>query len=213
MSKTSEDNTTLCGQVDSEMEGQVVRVAGMVSSLRTMLTRDGQTSVSAVIEDLDGCIEVVAWSRVYAQTKDQWVEGNILLVEGKVRERADQLQIVCERVWRYDLGPQKHENSVGRTVQEAVVLPKEEKTPERKRLTLTLQQTDDHQTDIALLHDAIAILQDYSGDDEVNLTVSNGTKIFKLKMCQLRISYSDELRRRLAALIGPANIKVERFKI
>ena len=211
--KTTEDNTTLCGQVDAEMTGQVVRVAGMVSSLRTMQTRDGQTSVNAVMEDLDGCIEVVAWSRVYAQTKEFWMEGNILLVEGKVRERADQLQIVCERVRRYDLEPQKCDNLLERPVQKTVPMHNGEKSPERVRLILMLQQTDDAQADVIQLHAIVALLQDYPGDDEVGLTVSNGTKIFKLKMCQSRVAYCDELRRRLAALIGYDNIRVESLKI
>jgi DNA polymerase-3 subunit alpha len=212
ISKMAEDNTMLCGQVDAEMEGQVVRVAGMVASLHTMLTRDGQTSVNAILEDLDGRLEVVAWSRVYTQTKDLWVEGSILLVEGKVRERADQLQIVCERVRRYDLEPQKQEKHVAQAVQTTASLPMEGKSSQRLRLTLVLQQTDDQQADIAQLHAVAAVLQDYSGDDEVNLTVGNGTKIFKLKMCQWRVAYCDELRQRLAGIIGSDNIKVESLK-
>ncbi|RJO62968.1 MAG: DNA polymerase III subunit alpha [Dehalococcoidia bacterium] len=208
--QAAEDNTTLCGQIDHEMEGQVVRVAGMVASLHTMLTRDGQTSVSAVLEDLDGRIEVMAWARIYAQTKELWCEGNILLVEGKVRERADQMQIVCERVRRYDLEPQKKERPAARVATPPPAV--EKKTAERQRLTITLQQTDDAQADIAQLHAVMAVLHDYPGNDEVSLTVSNGTKIFKLKMGQVRVAYSDELRRRVAALIGADGIKTEVIK-
>jgi DNA polymerase III subunit alpha len=209
--QAAEDNTTLCGQIDSEMEGQVVRVAGMVESMHTMLTRDGQTSLSAVLEDLDGRIEVMAWSRVYAQTKELWQEGNILLVEGKVRERADQMQIVCERVRRYDLEPQRKEKPAARPAAQPNNT-REEKAVERQRLTVTLQQTSDAEADIAQLHAVMAVLQDYPGDDEVSLTVSNGTKIFKLKMGQVRVTYGDELRRRVAALIGSDSIKVESIK-
>jgi DNA polymerase-3 subunit alpha len=212
ISQAAGDNTTLCGQIDAEMEGQVVRVAGMVASLHTMLTRDGQTSVSVVLEDLDGRIEVMAWARIYSQTKELWIEGNILLVEGRVRERADQMQIVCERVRRYDLESQKREKPIARTAASLPVV-KEEKTAERLRLTVTLQQTEDQQADIAQLHAVMAVLQDYPGNDEVSLTVSNGTKIFKLKMGQVRVSYGDELRRRVAALIGNDGIKIEVIKV
>ena len=206
--QAAEESTTLCGQIDAEMDGQVVRVAGMVASLHTMLTRDGQTSVSAVLEDLDGRIEVMAWARIYSQTRDLWCEGNILLVEGKVRERADQMQIVCERVRRYDLEPQKREKPAVRVVTQPPTA-KEEKAAERLRLTITLQQTDNAQADIAQLHSVMAVLQDYPGSDEVSLTVSNGTKIFKLKMGQMRVTCNDELRRRLAALIGSDGIRIE----
>ncbi|MGA3093880.1 MAG: OB-fold nucleic acid binding domain-containing protein, partial [Dehalococcoidales bacterium] len=212
ISQAAEDNTTLCGQIDAEMDGQVVRVAGMVASLHTMLTRDGQTSVSAVLEDLDGRIEVIAWARIYSQTRDLWCEGNILLVEGKVRERADQMQIVCERVRRYDLGLQKREKPAARVVTQPPTA-KEEKAAEHLRLTITLQQTDNAQADIAQLHSVMAVLQDYPGSDEVSLTVSNGTKIFKLKMGQMRVTCNDELRRRVAALIGNDGIKTEVIKV
>jgi len=148
---------------------------------------------------------------VYAQTKELWQEGNILLIEGKVRERADQMQIVCERVRRYDLEPQRKEKPVARSAAQPNNT-REEKAVERQRLTVTLQQTPDAEADIAQLHAVMAVLQDYPGDDEVSLTVSNGTKIFKLKMGQVRVTYGDELRRRVAALIGSDSIKVESIK-
>jgi len=155
---------------------------------------------------------VMAWARIYSQTRDLWCEGNILLVEGKVRERADQMQIVCERVRRYDLEPQKREKPAARVVTQPPTA-KEEKAVEHLRLTITLQQTDNAQADIAQLHSVMAVLQGYPGSDEVSLTVSNGTKIFKLKMGQMRVTYNDELRRRLAALIGNDGIKIEVIKV
>jgi hypothetical protein len=32
-----------------------------------------------------------------------WHEGSIVLVEGKVRERADQMQVTCDRASQYEL--------------------------------------------------------------------------------------------------------------
>ena len=92
------------------------------------------------------------------------------------------------------------------------IISKEEKPVERQRLTVTLQQTLDAESDIAQLHAVMAVLQDYPGDDEVSLTVNNGTKVFKLKMGQVRVTYGEELRRRVTALIGSDSIKVEAIK-
>jgi DNA polymerase-3 subunit alpha len=212
MNRVAVDGCALCGQIDAEMEGQVVRVAGMVASLHTMLTRDGHTSVSAVLEDLDGRVEVMVWSRVYSQTKELWSEGSILLVEGKVRERADQMQIVCDTVRRYDLEPFKKDTA---QMQRAVAPSshvREEKPAGRQRLNITLRQTADQQADINLLHAVMAVLQEYPGDDEVNLMVNNGTRIFRLKMGQVRVAFSEELRRRLAAVIGDEDIETEALR-
>ena len=239
VSRAAADDTVLCGQVDREMEGQVVRVAGMVASIHPILTRDGQTSAAVTLEDLDGSIEVMVWSRVYNPTKELWQEGNIVLVEGKVRERADQMQVTCDRATRYELNapplpraplretedrPQpagkpetpeaaktekaprpnlKKETQKKETVKEEMPLPESTPKPvERKRLIITLQQTEDAAGDIARLHQIMALFQDYPGSDELSLVVSNGTKVFKLKMGQIRIGYCDDLRRRLGHLIG-----------
>ncbi|GAG93391.1 unnamed protein product, partial [marine sediment metagenome] len=57
--------------------------------------------VSAVLEDLDGRIETMVWPKLYSDTRDLWQEGNILLVEGKVRLRDDRVQLNCDHVRRY----------------------------------------------------------------------------------------------------------------
>jgi DNA polymerase-3 subunit alpha len=73
VSRVSADgDIVLCGQIDEEMENKVARVAGMVASIRLLTTRDGRASVSAVLEDMDGSVEVVAWPKVYSASKDMW---------------------------------------------------------------------------------------------------------------------------------------------
>jgi hypothetical protein len=121
------------------------------------------------------------------------------------------MQIVCERVRRYDLEPQRRDKPAARAATPPII-PREEKAVERMRLTVTLQQTPNAEADIAQLHAVMTVLQDYPGEDEVSLTVSNGTKIFKLKMGQVRVTFGDDLRRRVAALIGSDSIKVEAIR-
>jgi len=220
--RTAVDNTTLCGQIDAEMEGQTVRVAGMVASMRAILTRDGQTSLSAVLEDLEGKIEVMVWARVYNQTKDLWQEGSILLVEGKVRERADQIQIVCDRVSRYDIdtgaagvsaAPKSTAmmvaNSPGQGKEAAVAAAGELKPRELQRLFINMHQSADADADVARLHHIMQILKEYPGNDEVALSVANGTRVFKLKMGQVRVECCRELAERLAAIVGEDGVHIE----
>lgn len=220
--RTAVDNTTLCGQIDAEMEGQTVRVAGMVASMRAILTRDGQTSLSVVLEDLEGKIEVMVWARVYNQTRDLWQEGSILLVEGKVRERADQIQIVCDRVSRYDIdtgaagvsaAPKSTAmmaaNSSGQEKEAAVSAAGEVKPQEPRRLFINMHQSADADADVARLHRIMQILKEYPGDDELALSVTNGTKVFKLKMGQVRVECCRELSERLAAIVGEDGVHIE----
>ena len=95
--------TTLCGEIDAELKGQTVDIVGMVSSVRYLFTRERKPFASAVLEDLSGQVEVMVWPRVYDETGDLWQEGNILVVNGKVRlsVRDDRVQVSCEEVRSY----------------------------------------------------------------------------------------------------------------
>jgi DNA polymerase-3 subunit alpha len=210
--KAMAENTTLCGQVDEEMDGQTVMVAGMVSSVHHIVNKEGQASASVTLEDLNGKLEVMAWSRVFASTRDLWVEGNILLVDGKVKTRGDRPQLVCEHVRIYNLED--------KTLAKKVVAPKffespkanEEtvKTPGKtRRLTVRLKQTGDEAGDVKQLHDVIDILNEYPGDDVVNIIVDNGTKVFTMKMPNMHIGICSKMMSRLADKVGEDRIATD----
>ena len=54
---------TFCGQIDAELDGQTVVIAGRVISARYLLTRDRRSFASAILEDFSGQIEVMVWPR------------------------------------------------------------------------------------------------------------------------------------------------------
>ena len=212
-SKAASDNATLCGQIDAEMEGQTVTVAGMAASVRGLLTRDGQPSASVMLEDLDGKIEVMVWPRVYAPTRELWQEGNILLVEGKVRLRGDRVQLVCERVRHYQLEEVGDEAAVTpqpggapAAAEEVVAAPP---PAESRRLAISVSQTSDEAGDIAHLHKIINTLREFPGRDEVNLTVYDEKKVSRFRLSSIRVNYCPELHKRLLELVAEDEIKLE----
>lgn len=95
------DTTALCGEISDELDGQLVTLAGMVAAARTSVTRDGNTFATVELEDLNGRTEIVAWPKLYAQTKEFWQEGNVLLVEGKVSFRGDRGSVHADAVRLY----------------------------------------------------------------------------------------------------------------
>ena len=173
--KVASENTILCGHIDAELVGEVIVVAGMVASVRQSFTKDRRPFASVVLEDLDGRVEVMVWPNVYATTKELWEEGNILLVEGKVRLRDDRVQLSCETARRYQPEAAPRE--------EAVVA--EEPPPQARRLVISINQTADKESDAAYLHKLIEALRSFPGDDEVNLCVTNGERVFNLRLSNI----------------------------
>src|SRR3989304_3223546 len=68
------------------------------------LPRDRRAFLAAELEALSGSLEVTVWPELYEQTRELWMEGNILLVLVRVRERGERLQIGVQRVALYQEG-------------------------------------------------------------------------------------------------------------
>ena len=212
-SSITSETTALCGQIDAELAGQTVVVAGMVTSVFHLFTRDRQPFIRATLEDLDGRIEVMVWSRVYTNTRDLWEEGNILLVEGKVRVRDDRVQLNCDNVRRYQPEATQGEEvvtaepgEVPAAAEKATAYPESAQT---RRLIVSIIQTSDEASDIAYLHKLIDTLRGFPGEDEVNLRVINEEKVIKLKLFNMYINYCPELHQRLVEMVGEEGIRLE----
>ncbi|MBM4433042.1 MAG: DNA polymerase III subunit alpha, partial [Chloroflexi bacterium] len=204
--------TTLCGQIDAEMAGQTVVVAGIVTSIRQMFTRDRHIFVSAVLEDLDGSIEAMVWPRVYAETRDLWQEGSLLLVEGKVRLKDDRVQLTCDRVRRYQPEEPQEEKALSKPAETAEIPPPPVAEPaavKTQHLLISITQTNDKASDIAYLLRLIDTLKEFPGQDEVSLRVTNGEKIFNLSLSNIKVNYCPELHQRLADFVGKDKLKLD----
>jgi len=210
-SQAASGNTTLCGQVDAEMNGRSVTVAGVVAQLRQSFTRDGSAFISTILEDMDGRVEVMVWPKVYSQTKDLWQEGNVLLVEGTVKVRGDRVQIYCDHVRRYQLEESREGDMIEKPAVEQLPVETIKIEPEvkmkKKRLVIKLEQTRDKEKDIERLHYILAVLRQFPGGDEVNLSVISRGKISKLQLTRARCC--PELEAALAEVLDADNFSIE----
>ena len=199
-SRVASENTTLCGHIDAELVGQSVVVAGMVASVHQSFTKDRRPFASIVLEDLDGRVEVMVWPKVYASTKELWQEGNILLVEGKVRLRDDRVQLSCDSARRYQPEAVKKEE----------VAAREPEAPlKSRRLVISISQTSDEEADVVELRKLVELLRGFPGRDEVNLCVTNGDKVINLRMSNINVDYCPELHQCLVELVGEEGLEVE----
>ena len=203
-------DTKFCEEISVELDGHNIVIAGRVISARYLLTKDGRSFASAVLEDFSGQVEVMVWPKVYADTGDLWVEGNELVVQGKVRVRDERAQVSCDNVRLYQppqegeqvavkAPPKKPEIVAERPVSAAAV---------RQLLTISLHQTSDEAKDVALLGKIVTLLKSYSGHDEVRLNVINGGGAIPLKIPSLQTGYSTELKQRLIEMVGEAGLQV-----
>jgi DNA polymerase-3 subunit alpha len=94
-------NRLTLGQLSEEHMGQKVTLIGMLTGLRRVSTKKGDTMLIAQVEDLDGSVEMVVFPKAYEKYSKFWQEDAILAITAKVELRRDALQLVCEQVDEY----------------------------------------------------------------------------------------------------------------
>ncbi|MEW5958434.1 MAG: DNA polymerase III subunit alpha [Chloroflexota bacterium] len=77
-------HTVLLGELDETMHDQQVSVAGLVNSVRHHQTKKGDPMAFVEIEDIQATCEIIVFPRTYEEHKALLVEGNLVLVRGKV---------------------------------------------------------------------------------------------------------------------------------
>jgi DNA polymerase-3 subunit alpha len=189
----------LCGQIDAELKGQTVVVAGMLASVRQLTTKDSRPFVSGVLEDIDGTIEVTVWPEVYRQNEGLWKQGNIILMRGLVKLREERVQLVCQEARQYQPGlpPTKEETPLAEVKANRI----------GRQVVLSLSQSDDQSGDITRLKQIVSTLKRYPGQDRVRLMIIGGEGVVSLEWPELHTDYCPELRQQLASLVDREELK------
>jgi DNA polymerase-3 subunit alpha len=87
---------------DESLDGQRVVMGGIVTGLRTIVTRNKETMAVAAFEDLQGTVEVVVFPRMYATQGPTFTEGAILLIGGRVDHRGEEASLLADSVWVWE---------------------------------------------------------------------------------------------------------------
>lgn len=91
----------------------MVRVAGVVEEVRVIVTKKtGAEMAFAKIDDGTGTIEVVVFPRIFKETRDFWVEGQPLLIVGKVDMRDESPGVIVESIETLSSLSEKKEREV-----------------------------------------------------------------------------------------------------
>ena len=85
-------------------QGREATMAGMVGNTRRLYTRAGRPFCAAEVEDLSGAVEVTVWPELFERTQDLWIEGSIVVLQVRARERNGRLQIAVQQVEPFAMG-------------------------------------------------------------------------------------------------------------
>ncbi|MDQ3856579.1 MAG: OB-fold nucleic acid binding domain-containing protein, partial [Chloroflexota bacterium] len=196
LSAAQESSVSLLSDLGKEQVGQLVNVIGMLTNTRVLTTKKKQSMLVGKLEDLTGSVDFVAFPEAYERHRELLSDDAILQITGKLDERNDSLQLICESARQYTAGEDEpaEELEEAREVEEEpspdVWQREEEKSYE---LRILLPVTEDPDADIEVMRELERVLRAYPGDERVTLQLRVGFRSIVVEPHSLGVSISAAL--------------------
>jgi len=202
-SSLDKHTSALCGEIDASLSRQTVIIAGMVSRVRRIATKNDRLMAFAELEDLHGSVEVVVFPGAYEKTRELWQPDNILLVRGRVQVREDDAKVICESAVDYHSWAQES-NELEDSEAPARV---------RRQLHISISRSGDQEEDVRLLGEVHSLLTSQPGEDVFNLYVRRADRSVQLIFPNETTAYSPTLAKAVADLLGDGCLRVETLPV
>ncbi|HMK93006.1 MAG TPA: DNA polymerase III subunit alpha, partial [Thermoleophilia bacterium] len=108
--------TAYSGELSEELDQQRVVVGGIVTGMRSVITKAKAVMGVASLEDLQGSLDVIVFPKVLEQTGPAWRSEAIVLVAGRVDHKGDEVVLLADGVWDWDEAQAMGPEAFGRAV-------------------------------------------------------------------------------------------------
>ncbi|MCU1657451.1 MAG: polymerase alpha subunit [Pseudonocardiales bacterium] len=177
----SADMTIAAVQAEAGEEPQSVTLTGILSSVNRRVTKAGAPWAQAVLEDLEGSIEVMFFPQTYAQVALTIAEDAIVAIKGRTDAREDAVKLIASDITPLDASEGPRGPVVVRMAPARCTPPM-----------------------VGRLKDVLAT---HPGTTDVHLRLVNGEREHLLKLGDgFRVTPSAALMGDLKALLGPAAV-------
>lgn len=176
------------GELADRPTGEMIKVVGMINSVRRLITRANRSMAVMEFEDPTGSIELVAFPDRYERYADLWEVDRVLEVKARVDRRNEQLQLICE-------------DATSEIVDMRVKGPEHE-------VSISIPIGDDYDRDLAVMQRVDQVLRLHEGDDEVIIRLLSRDGEVTLKSRTLRVEGGQSLERALREISGIDSVAI-----
>jgi DNA polymerase III subunit alpha len=97
--KLKDITTPLVSVSASYSSGSEIRVAGIVTTIKKIMTKKNQPMMFVQFEDMAGKIEVVVFPSTLEKTSQYWEDGAKLIIQGKLDDKDGESKILADKIW------------------------------------------------------------------------------------------------------------------
>jgi len=96
--KVLEKKTQSILKIKTILANRPVKIGGLISSIKKIITKTGKPMLFMKLEDLDDKIEVVVFPRIIEKNPEAFQENKIVLVSGRVNNRDGVPKLICDDI-------------------------------------------------------------------------------------------------------------------
>lgn len=79
-------------------DNEIIKVAGVISGIKKILTKSGKPMIFVTVEDLSlEKIEIIVFNNTLEKTINIWKDGNLIILQGKTSLKDGEVKIICEK--------------------------------------------------------------------------------------------------------------------
>lgn len=98
LKKLSTQTNTTISDIQAHDNGRQVKLAGILSTLRTLTTKKGDPMAFGTLEDLDAKIDLVFFPRTWKAVRDKAEVDQVMIVIGKVQVKDEEPNIIVDTI-------------------------------------------------------------------------------------------------------------------
>lgn len=190
-------------------EGHRVRLAGILTSIKKIMTKSNEPMLFAGIEDTTGMSEILVFPRLYQETYSLWQADQTVVVEGRISTKDGQIKVIANQVWELTPGleleeqRQSPDGPIARSYTNKIFSGKSSAGPAvtlEKALYITLPPGSGKAT----LEQLKGIITKQPGDTKVILRLPGGSG-YREVTAKTKVAVSSDLLQHLDATIGAGN--------
>lgn len=106
--KRGDENITEISQLNNHMLGQKIKIFGLVSKTRKILTKNGDPMIFLSLGDSNKELDTVIFPKTLANLEKKGVSqicnNKIIVMEGKLDMRNNNLQLICDSYYEVKEG-------------------------------------------------------------------------------------------------------------
>ncbi len=75
---------------------EMVRIGGIISAVKTIKTKKGETMAFVTVEDMQGAVEAIVFSALYAGAGDLIAADNAILIQGRLQKDEQSIKVIAD---------------------------------------------------------------------------------------------------------------------